>query len=460
MKRITIYILVVAFSLLSCKKFVTIDLPNSMMSSEAVYNSDVTATAAALGMYQKLIKITSFAASGSDYSVTLLGAISADELDNYLVTHVEIANNDMTAITGPVASLWSSAYEIIYVSNAVMEGISKSTTLSDVTKKQLEGEASFVRAFCHFYLVNLFGDVPLATTTDYRVNAVASRTPVATVYEQIIKDLENARVLLSDNYITAHRARINKTAATALLARVYLYLGEWAKAETLATSIIDNNTQFKLETNLDNVFLAESKEAIWQLVADANYYNSYEGQYWILTFDPWMVSLNTSFVENSFEPGDQRKDKWIGSYDNGTKVFYYAFKYKVKYNTGPMHSENPAVLRLAEQYLIRAEARARLNKLTGANSAETDINAIRNRAGLPNTTAATQPQLLSAIEQERKVELFTEWGHRWFDLIRTGRADAVLGPVKPAWQSTDKLFPIPEVEMNNDPNLRPQNPGY
>lgn len=460
MKRITFYILLFFVSLLSCKKFVTVDLPNSRMSSEAVFKSDVTAMAAALGMYQKIGAFSSFGGSGSDFSVTFLCGIAADELYNYYISYEDIANNDMTPVTSPVASLWSSAYGTIYVANAVLEGIAQSTSLSADTKKQLEGEACFVRAFTNFYLVNLFGDIPIITTTDYRVNAIAPRTPTATVYEHIIKDLENARTLLGEEYVTEHRARPNKWAATALLARVYLYFGEWAKAEAMATSIIDNTAQFNLVADLDGVFLAESKEAIWTLAADADYYNTYDGYNWILTFDPWMASINDDLATGSFEPGDNRRDKWIGTYDNGSKLFYYPYKYKVQYNSGPEHSENPVVMRLAEQYLIRAEARAKQNKLTGANSAESDINAIRNRAGLGNTTATTQPQLLLAVEQERKVELFTEWGHRWFDLVRTGRADAVLGAVKPAWQPTDKLFPLPEVEMNNAPNLKPQNPGY
>ena len=115
------------------------------------------------------------------------------------------------------------------------------------------------------------------------------------------------------------------------------------------------------------------------------------------------------------------------------------------------------VLRLAEQYLIRAEARAQQNNISGAQS---DVNVIRNRAGLANTTATTQGTLLSAIEHERQIELFAEWGHRWMDLKRTNRADAILGPLKSSnWQSSDVLFPIPLTQIQNDPNFT-QNSGY
>lgn len=116
------------------------------------------------------------------------------------------------------------------------------------------------------------------------------------------------------------------------------------------------------------------------------------------------------------------------------------------------------VMRLAEQYLIRAEARIQQGKLDDGRN---DLDAIRHRAGLPNlSTSLTQPALLLAVEQERKVELFAEWGHRWFDLKRTKRADAVLGPIKGAnWQSTDTLYPIPSDAIRTNANLT-QNEGY
>src|SRR5258708_34214241 len=119
------------------------------------------------------------------------------------------------------------------------------------------------------------------------------------------------------------------------------------------------------------------------------------------------------------------------------------------------------VLRLAEQYLIRAEAEARQGKLIEALA---DIDIIRQRAGLLSIStiipAVTLDNVLAAIEQERKVELFTEWGHRWFDLKRWNKADVVLQPLKPSWAPTAVLYPIPSLELINNPNMSPQNPGY
>jgi hypothetical protein len=122
------------------------------------------------------------------------------------------------------------------------------------------------------------------------------------------------------------------------------------------------------------------------------------------------------------------------------------------------------VLRLGEQYLIRAEARAQQGKVTGAGSAEEDLDAIRTRAGLSPTTASTQAQMLDAILQERRVELFAEWGHRWLDLKRTNTIDQVMSVVAPSkggvWESYKALYPIPFNELLLNPKLKPQNPGY
>jgi hypothetical protein len=141
---------------------------------------------------------------------------------------------------------------------------------------------------------------------------------------------------------------------------------------------------------------------------------------------------------------------------SGTQSWHYPFKYKERVNTGTS-VENSILFRLEEQYLIRAEAKAQLDDITGAQD---DLNAIRNRAGLANTVATTQGSLLTAILQERRKEFFTELGHRWFDLKRTGQAAIVLGTTKLGWDLKDLLFPLPSSELLLNPNLLPQNLGY
>jgi hypothetical protein len=241
-----------------------------------------------------------------------------------------------------------------------------------------------------------------------------------------------------------------------------LYTGDFANAEVQATYVINKTPQYKLLTDLNAVFLKTSDEAIWQLLpkGGAQDYTN-EGFIFILLAPPITGFVLRTDLHDLFEEDDLRKINWVGriTSSSGLTKWYFANKYKerAQNQTG---SEYSMVLRLAEQYLIRAEARAQQNKLVGLNSAETDVNIIRSRSGLPNTTAFSKQELLKAIEQERRLELFTEWGHRFFDLKRTERLNAVLDPIKLNWDNTDVLLPIPQSELLLNPNLKPQNPGY
>jgi hypothetical protein len=163
----------------------------------------------------------------------------------------------------------------------------------------------------------------------------------------------------------------------------------------------------------------------------------------------------TNFLLSAFENGDQRMNKWLGKNIVNDLAYYYPYKYKV--NAYSPITEFYIVLRLAEQYLIRAECRAQQDNIDGAKS---DLNIIRSRAGLVNTTANNQDSMLLAISHERQVELFCEWGQRWCDLKRSGNANAILGDRKaPNWQPTDSVYPIPAYEIQNNPFLV-QNAGY
>jgi hypothetical protein len=233
-------------------------------------------------------------------------------------------------------------------------------------------------------------------------------------------------------------------------------MGEWENAEAMATSLISNSELFELESDLDKVFLIDSREAVWQLLTAFGSINTWEGHDFIFSGSPPHAALSPLLV-NSFETGDNRRDHWIGTTTDGTTTYFYPFKYKIQTSTGAPQ-EYSMVLRLAEQYLIRAEARAQLGNIPGAQE---DLNVIRNRAGLPNTTASTTSTLLDAVVRQRRAEFFVEWGHRWLDLKRLNLADSALSAVKANWQSTDKLYPIPEIQLLNAPNMfGHQNPGY
>jgi hypothetical protein len=161
-------------------------------------------------------------------------------------------------------------------------------------------------------------------------------------------------------------------------------------------------------------------------------------------------------LRNAFEANDQRKVNWIKEVTNANGTWYHAFKYKQRTITATSQ-EYSVVFRLAEQILIRAEARARQGETLNAIE---DLNKIRTQAGLPPTTAVTQDEILAAIFQERKVEFFSEFGHRFFDLKRQNNLDVILNQTKPGWNTHMKKLPIPQRELLLNPNLLPQNDGY
>lgn len=442
----------------SCKKFIDAGIPRTEIASEAVFTSDASATSAIRGVYSLMMANQSFINGELEIYTGLL----SDELTNYSsnAEQQEFFFASLLPVNNIVyGPFWQQPYLYINNVNTILEGLQQSATLSETVKKQLTGEALFIRAFCHFYLVNLFGDIPYISSTNYQLNAVASRLPVDEVYQKIIDDLLQAQQLMVADFSYANNERIqaNKGAATALLARVYLYTGKWARAEAQATDLLNNTGMYSLLTDLNKVFLANSQEAIWQLKPVIPGKNTTQGQYFILTDVPQNnmsgVAMSNGLY-NAFEPGDDRKAKWTNTFTNGSGSWNYVFKYKISLNNAI--TEYAAVFRLAEQYLIRAEARARQNNLAGAKD---DLNVIRSRALLGNTTATDLASVLLAIEQERKAELFGEWGHRWLDLKRTNRATAVLQSLKTNWQATDVLFPLPQSEINVNPKLI-QNPGF
>ncbi len=459
-------IVVLSWFLFSCKKFVQVDPPANELVSSNVYDNDASASSVLIALYTKMMGQSNFPNKLDQYS-----AIQADEMRNYS-SNLTLSQFYTNALVNTNVPFWSELYNDIFISNSVLDGLDRSTSITKSVRDQLIGEAEFTRAFFYFYLVNLWGDVPLVTSaSNYQAIASMARTSKDQVYQQIVTDLIDAQSKLSSDFVgrdavtpTTERTRPTKWAATALLARVYLYTREWAKAEAQADSIIESR-RFTLLQDLKQVFLANSQEAIWQLQPVAPTYNTYQAYNLILTAAPGTTLMNytlSPILLKSFESGDQRMNNWVGTFPDGDSTYYYAYKYKVNVKA-PSVSEYLMVLRLGEQYLIRAEARAQLNKL---DMAAADLNAIRVRAGLPDVlteTSTSQTGLLAAILHERQVELFTEWGHRWLDLKRTGNVDAVMSVVTPEkggiWSNNWQWYPLPLLELQSDKNLT-QNVGY
>lgn len=452
------FAILVGIFIAGCSEFIVVEAPRTDLVRATVFTDDKPATAAIVDIYENMSE-GGFASGNGYNSFTLLSSFSSDEwmnVNNSQSEYQQFSDNELDFRSFFVGNAWADLYRYIYKANALIEGLASSSGVSEPLKKQLEGEAKFIRAFCHFYLVNLWGDIPLVLTTDYRANSRIARTDKIEVYEQIINDLNEAQMLLSNDYSfsESERVRPNKWVAKAFLARVYLYTEDWTNAEILATSVIDNTNLFNLESDLGSVFLKNSRESIWQLHS-----NTIPNDLicFLITTGPIHGQLRPEFMD-VFEEEDARKAQWIDSVTNAQNIYFFPAKYK---GVDPV-TEYSTVMRLAEQFLIRAEARAQLNKLTGAGSAQSDLNQIRSRANLSNTTAVTKDDLLEEIVHERRVELFSEWGHRWLDLKRTGRLDDVLSSLKPdTWQATDALYPIPESQILNDPAMaQSQNPGY
>ncbi len=239
-------IAVLFFLLTSCTKLISISPPTSTITTEEVFADSADATAALLGLYSSAgstgnnLYLTNgglslYTGSSSDELVNFLTGVDA----NYLYINAIISNN------GTVENyFWVPAYKIIYNANACIEGVQSASGISQATKNKITGEAKFLRAFVDFYLVNLFGDIPLINTTDHTTNALLPRTPAGEVYASIDNDLHDAESLLPPDYSASpgSRTRVNSKAATALLARYYLYQGKYDSAESEANKIINNTS--------------------------------------------------------------------------------------------------------------------------------------------------------------------------------------------------------------------------
>ena len=448
---------------LGCNKIVQVPEPINTITSSEAFSNDGNATSAVTAIYSNMSWGGGKSQFASGATSTFTG-LSSDELNSSSSAYVSFQSNSILATNNfPGSLFWTPAYYDIYMANAVIEGLQTSTTVTTSTKNQLVGEAKFIRAFCHFYLANLFGNVPLVTTTAWAETSLMARTPTTQVYQQIISDLKDAQNLLISDYSLSNgeRIRANKWAATALLARAYLYTGAWDSAEIQATAVISNLGTYTLLSNLDSVFLANSNEAILQLqTINQSPWATREGAQFVppsATSSP-NYYLTTELLE-AFEPGDARKSAWVDSTHFRGYYYYYPYKYKVRLGSSGSITEYYMLLRFAEQYLIRAEARAEQNiNLPGAIS---DLNIIRERAGLPDLPGSlSQSQVLAAVVQERRIEFFSEWGHRWFDLKRWETATKTLSAEKNiAVSGSALLYPIPVSEIQVDPNLT-QNPGY
>jgi hypothetical protein len=363
----------------------------------------------------------------------------------------------------------------------VIDRVSNNPKISSSVNKQVLGEALFLRSLYYYWLTCLWGDVPLwLNKLDViEISGPISRTPVAAIRQQMISDLKVAAANLPASYSGTNLGRASKWAANMLLCNYYLWEKDWKNAKAIAADIIaQQGGTHKLLTNYADIWGPAneySAEAIWEIdFTVTTHATSFTDRFMPRQVDEPTVpgfpmtgyGLLTSTNEflATFDPNDLRK-KWYDWNGNGTikTKYHYVLKQMNFSEARNNHGMNSRVFRMADAYLMFAEAENELNGPTVDGYAK--INAIRKRAGLTDLTALTKEQFRQAVRNERKWELSFEFQHRW-DLNRWGilvEAVKSISVTNPAGAANIKdyhqLFPIPTREMSLNPELK-QNPGY
>lgn len=442
---------IISVSFASCNKFLDVE-PKTATSDQVTIVDEASARTAVRGIYNQL--------ESNDYygfNFPLLGNLSGD---NVQYTGSQAVNRTLTTHTvradlGPLAVVWTSIYNTINRANNVIAkvpSLSTTTTFTEAIRNQLTGEAHFLRALAYFDLVRTWGGVQLILTPTQSAGTIGNiaRSSVQETYAQILKDLEAAENLLPN---TTNRIRATKKTVWALRARYHLYMKEWAAAIDYAGRLINDTENYALPTPYNAFFAnnaSNTRESIFELyynttVTNTQAYNwqpsARGGIGWVRPADELATLLSNAAIA-----GD-RTQLLINVPANGIATWYGNLYYRTN-GTDPAY-----IIRLAELYLIRAEARASLPTPDLSGSRE-DLNKIRNRASLGSLSLNTAAELLTAIENENRYEFAFE-NHRWYDLVRTGRAQAVLGIT----DATKLLLPIPYSQILVDGSLT-QNPGY
>jgi hypothetical protein len=480
MKKIKSLLIAVAAILVvsSCKEdFIDLE-PVSTVSTDALYKTDADFKDAVTGIYG--VFQTQYE------NMWLYGDMRGDDSWDELVKGTPAAfdlftvNNDDPVIR----STWRNYYSIIYRANMLLAKIEGADVSIVKNKDRHVGEAKFLRALAYFDLVRIYGDVPLVTTPLTIEEAYETgREKVDKVYEEvIIKDLLDAENKLLVKYSGADVGRATKGAAKALLGKVYLTRKDFVKAEAKLKEV--TTMGYALLKNYNDLFDFTKDEHHSEYIFDIEYEQGIgEGNCFTTNFTPKDPAIAAFFgvtggqngannpplsLFQLFPPGDLRKDvtaanghynkdgKWIPLLPTSNDVQTFTKKYMVRLLANCDGRANWKVIRYADVLLMYAEA---LNENGKTTEALNFLNLVRERAGLQGYSGLTLENARENIYLERRLELSFE-GHRWFDLVRTGRALSVMAPqgMKPYMA----VFPIPlnQIQLINNPSIFPQNPGY
>ena len=390
---------------------------------------------------------------------------------------------DYVATNGLSTSWWNGHYTIIFACNEVINTLNESGA-DDPGSLINEAEAKVMRAWMYFELRRDYGQIPIITATiDNPEDAIAAKSPISEVDNLIEEDL-----LFAAEYLPlvweAFPGRATAGFANSMLAKLYLYQGNWQKAYDKAIEVIDTGV-YRLDPDLVNLFElggdngVESIFEIQQLVTDnQNYADNYFVSQGVRGTGAWNLgwgfNVPTQNLVDAFEAGDRRKANTIlesGKEDGGfgggilpespplaqpywNKKAYTKLSIRNQFNMNGNRWENIKIVRYADIILMAAEA---ANELGMTTEAASFVNQIRSRAGLGNTSAVDQTSMRIAIKQERRVEFALE-EYRFYDLVRWGDATTVLGPL--GYESRNALFPIPQEAIDQSGGVLVQNPDY
>lgn len=421
----------------SCEDFIETQ-STTQITDDVVIVDEESAEQVLLGAYSAL-------QSANAYSNQTIGnpGVLSDELihSGSFPTVQQMDVNDIQPDNVTLQGYWQAYYTGVFITNVILERI-ETIEIDATVKGRIIGQAKYLRALMLFDLAKMYGGIPIPQTTSLSELSTITRSSIQDVYAFLITELNEAATLLDDvDYGSAgrdqeDRVRASEWAVKALLARVYLYSGDKPSAGNVANDVIVNGG-YTLPASYTSVFNGNSSETIFEVFSSVNDANGIA--FWFRTAGRYEYAPSAQLIA-AFEPGDARAGMIAGAANRPEAA---------KYKDVATGTDRTIVSRLAEMYLIRAEANV------GSTSADDDVNAVRNRAGLGDKSFVS----LDDILQERFVELCFE-GHRWNDLIRTGRIDQVMSVINPtSWSANDALLPIPNREILQNPALT-QNPGY
>ncbi len=470
--------LVLAFALTYLSACQLDETPYSFLSAQQFYTSASDAEAALTASYTPITDL--YGRVG-----TQLPDYSADQsFPRAVVGRDQLTVFSYDATMDLIGQYWQHCYNGINRANQVIENVPK-ITMDETRKKQILAEAYFLRGLYYFHLVKTFGEVPIKqeSTKDISSTEVA-KSKVEDVYAFIIKDFEQAIKDLPATPKDRGRAAIG--AAQGLLAKTYLYAENWAKAGENARAVIQSNRYSLLPNVLDlyNPSREDAARAEQIFAAEFSTLSGLNGSDLVGFYAPANsppVFSKTAFGSafgymsfyKSFNPVDKRRQlldtayvnsagKLIGQADATLKDRVIIKKFLDPNSNGANGENNFPILRLADVYLIAAEAEARQNGPTAV--AYTAINTVRKRAGIPDLTPGLSKEaFIEAVLQERSWELYVE-ADRWYDLTRTGKFKQVATVLNSYYasrpvQDKHRYFPIPNIEVLTNSKIE-QNPAW